>query len=55
MIEITLRAVLEIQDCIAVGRFAKPKIGYESGYKTHDRFDISSCGAGLPAQLRFNV
>ncbi len=31
------------------------KSGYESGYKTRRRSDIASSGAGLPAQLPFNV
>jgi len=31
------------------------KSGYESGYKTRRHCDIASSGAGLPAQLPFNV
>jgi len=31
------------------------EIGYESGYKMHSSRHIMSNGAGLPAQLLFNV
>jgi hypothetical protein len=31
------------------------KSGYESGYKARRHDDIASSGAGLPAQLLFNV
>lgn len=51
----SVRRIERRHDRIGAAPAGTTKSGYESGYKTRHHDDIASSGAGLPAQLLFNV